>query len=64
MVTYVEQGKAPALEQGTAVMAFSAKWCPPCKMMDPIDEAAASRFPAMRFLKANQEAVPELSNGL
>ena len=41
-------------------MAFSAKWCPPCKVMDPIYEQTAGQFPGMRFLKANQEQVPEL----
>lgn len=60
MVTYVERGAAPAVGEGVAVMAFSAKWCPPCKVMDPIYESAASRFPGMRFLKATQEAAPEL----
>ncbi len=45
---------------GISVLAFSAKWCPPCKVMDPIYEETAARFPAMRFLKANQESVPEL----
>jgi len=62
MVTYLEQDAAPMMEKGVSVVAFSAKWCPPCKVMDPIYEAAASRFPSMRFLKANQEAVPDLFN--
>lgn len=62
MVTYLEQDAAPAMGEGLSVVAFSAKWCPPCKVMDPIYEQAASRFPAMRFLKANQEAVPDLFN--
>src|SRR4051794_32320512 len=60
MVTYLEQGAAPAIGEGVSVVAFSAKWCPPCKVMDPIYETAATRFPALRFLKANQEAVPDL----
>lgn len=41
------------------VVAFSAAWCPPCKVMGPIYEDAASRFPAYAFFKADQEAVPE-----
>lgn len=45
---------------GTSIVAFSAKWCPPCKMMDPIFESAAARFPGVEFVKANQESVPEL----
>ena len=60
MVTYLEQSVEPAMDKGVAVVAFSAKWCPPCKMMDPIYEAASVRFPDLRFLKANQETVPEL----
>jgi thioredoxin 1 len=49
-----------AANGGVSVVAFSAKWCPPCKVMEPIYEAAASRYPALHFVKANQEAVPEL----
>ena len=60
MVTYLDDGKAPVAGEGTAVVAFSAKWCPPCKVMDPIYEAASAHFPGLKFLKANQEAVPEL----
>lgn len=60
MVTHLEQGTAPQMEQGVAVVAFSAKWCPPCKVMDPIYEAASSRFPTLSFLKAGQESSPEL----
>jgi thioredoxin 1 len=72
MVTYLEPGKNlfanPAADKGVdeataggvAVVAFSAKWCPPCKVMEPIYEAAAARFPALRFVKANQETVPEV----
>ena len=46
-------------EPGLSVVAFSAAWCPPCKVMGPIYEEAAARFPAWRFLKADQDAVPE-----
>jgi thioredoxin 2 len=61
MVTHLESvtgiGEQAA---GVSVVAFSAKWCPPCKVMDPIFEAASAHFPGLRFLKANQETVPEL----
>lgn len=72
MMTYLEPGMAfptntgtnpgasPATNGGVSVVAFSAKWCPPCKVMEPIYEAAAARFPALQFVKANQEVVPEL----
>ena len=60
MVTYVEPGATLLANEGVSVVAFSAKWCPPCKVMDPIYAAVADRFPGLRFLKANQEAAPEL----
>ena len=61
MVTYLQNTTAiEEAKDGVAVVAFSAKWCPPCKVMDPIYEAVSGAFPGMRFLKANQEAVPEL----
>lgn len=47
-------------EAGLSVVAFSAHWCPPCKTMDPIYEDASTRFPELKFLKANQEEVPDL----
>jgi thioredoxin 1 len=59
MVRHLEANeKNPAPADGTAVVAFSAKWCPPCKIMDPIFESVSAQFPALEFLKANQEAVP------
>jgi thiol-disulfide isomerase/thioredoxin len=60
MIRKIEnEGHELAREQGTTVVAFSAAWCPPCKMMNPIYEDAAAHFPALNFLKADQEKVPE-----
>ena len=42
------------------MVAFSAEWCPPCKVMAPIYEQAASQFPTLKFLKAQQEESPEV----
>ena len=55
-----EQGFAAHEQVGVSVVAFSAQWCPPCKMMAPIYEEAAARFTGLRFLKADQESLPEL----
>lgn len=49
-----------AVTQGISVVAFSAEWCPPCKIMAPIYEQAAARFTGLHFLKANQEDAPDL----
>jgi thioredoxin 1 len=59
MVRSLENNQLPA-DGGVSVLAFSAKWCPPCKVMNPIYEEAAARFPGMTFLKADHEKVPEL----
>jgi len=53
-----ENGFETEKEAGVSVVAFSAQWCPPCKVMTPIYEEAAARFPEIRFLKADQEDVP------
>ena len=61
MVTHMQSaGAMGEAREGVAVVAFSAKWCPPCKVMDPIYEAVSGEFPKVAFLKANQEVVPEL----
>jgi thioredoxin 1 len=61
MVQYLDKTDAIGeAKDGVSVVAFSAKWCPPCKVMDPIYEEASLKFPGLRFLKANQETVPEL----
>jgi thioredoxin 2 len=54
-----ENGFEMEKETGVSIVAFSAQWCPPCKVMAPIYEETASRFPGIRFLKADQEDVPE-----
>jgi thioredoxin 1 len=53
-----ENGFDLANENGISVVAFSAKWCPPCKVMGPIYEEAAAKFPGYNFLKADQDDVP------
>lgn len=34
-------------------------WCQPCKIMAPMLEAAASRFPKIKFYKVNLEDCPD-----
>lgn len=48
------------IESGLSVVAFSAQWCPPCRVMDPIYEEAAGRFPGLSFYKADQEVAADL----
>lgn len=55
-----ENGFEAAKENGISVVAFSAQWCPPCKVMGPIYEEAANRFTDFSFLKAEQEVAPQI----
>lgn len=52
--------EADQIEKGLSVVAFSAQWCPPCRVMDPIYEEAAQRFTDLNFYKADQEVAADL----
>jgi thioredoxin 1 len=51
---------ATEVAPGTGLVAveFSAEWCPPCHMMAPIVEAAATEFATIRFLCMDTDADP------
>lgn len=53
---------AEVLESGVPVVVdFSAAWCPPCRVMDPIVEELAAERDDLRFVKVDVDAEAQLA---
>jgi thioredoxin 1 len=53
-----DQEFAAATATGTVVVDFSADWCPPCRVLEPMLDTVASEMPNVRFLRMDTDAEP------
>lgn len=52
-------------EHGLVVVDFGADWCPPCKMMEPVVEAASQTFKdRIAFKSVDIDDNPEIAQAL
>jgi thioredoxin len=44
-----------------AIVDFSATWCPPCRVFEPVFAAAAAHHPELQFATVNTDDEPQLA---
>ena len=50
----------PMIRTGISLVAFSAQWCGPCKLLHPRVEAAAKKFPRVKSISVDIDSAPKL----
>lgn len=53
-----DQEFSAATATGTVVVDFTAAWCPPCRVMEPLLDTIAGETPGARFLRMDTDAHP------
>jgi thioredoxin 1 len=47
--------------EGIVLVDFSAEWCPPCRMLDPVVEQLAAESPDVTLVRVDVDASPALT---
>ena len=64
MRTLTDETVAEGIGEGAVLVEFTAAWCPPCRMIEPVLAELDRELPAVSFAKIDTDANPRTARDL